>query len=116
MLLILLIISVTGISLTKTQEELDCMALEIETLGGSYPDSEGIVRLTAEMLEYENSLMANLLNAMEDDSLVTINSVVYDQSKLASHIEKGEGFIAKLSANNEMLVVKDGVTTFEKLV
>lgn len=115
MLLILLVLSVTGISLTNTQEELDYMALEIETLGGSYPDSEGVVRLTAEMLEYENSLMRNLLNAMEDNSFVTINSVVYDQAKLAEHIEKGEGFIAKLSANNEMLVVNGGITTFEKL-
>lgn len=115
MLLVLLILSASGISLTKTQEDLDYMALEVEALTATYADSEGVVRLTADMLEYENVQLTNLLISMEENSLVSIDSVVYDKDKLAAQISKTDDFIHKLSANNERLVVKEGVMSFEKL-
>lgn len=104
------------VSARKSQKDLEQMALDVEALTATYSDDTGTVRLTADMLEYENIQLNELLYEMDQDSKVSIDSVIYDPSKLAGQISKTEDFIKKLKTNNEMLVVTpDKVMSFVPL-
>ena len=116
MYLICILALVSGLNLRKSQSELESMALAVEALTATYADDTGTVRLSPDMLEYENIQLSELLNAMNEDSRVSIDSVIYDPPTLDAQIRKTEDFIKKLRADNQMLVVTpDRVMSFQDL-